>query len=77
MCVKFLAMIGAFIGWQGVFFTIFFSSVLGTLVGLPMKLAKRADVLPFGPYLAAGAVAWIFIGPDLVSWYIGLLRPGM
>jgi prepilin signal peptidase PulO-like enzyme (type II secretory pathway) len=30
--------------------------------------------IPFGPFLAIGAVASAFFGPDIISWYIGLIR---
>ena len=76
--VKFLAMIGAFLGWQAVLFTIFLSSVAGTLVALPLRVVGKAEWssrIPFGPYLALGAVVWLFFGTDLLDWYMGLLRP--
>ena len=71
-------MIGAFLGWQGVLFTIFLSSVTGTLVALPARLfggTEWSSKIPFGPYLALGAVVWLFWGSDLVDWYFGLMRP--
>lgn len=73
--VKLLAMIGALIGWQGVVFTIFCSSVTGTLVGLLLMALSGGGLktrLPFGPFLALGAVAYIFYGPELIDAYLGL-----
>lgn len=73
--VKLLAMIGALIGWQGVIFTIFFSSVIGTLIGLLLMVRSGGTLktkLPFGPFLALGAVAYIFYGPELIDAYLGL-----
>ena len=73
--VKLLAMIGALIGWRGVVFTIFFSSVVGTLVGLLLIMQGGGSLktrLPFGPFLALGAVAYIFFGPELIDAYLGL-----
>ena len=49
--VKFLAMIGAFLGWQAVLFTIFLSSVVGTLVAVPLRVVGRTEwssKIPFG-----------------------------
>ena len=77
--VKFMALIGAFLGWQAVLFTIFLSSVAGTLVAVPLRLMGRTEwssKIPFGPYLALGAVVWLFWGTELVVWYLGLMRPG-
>ena len=75
--VKFIAMIGAFLGWKAVLFTIFSASVIGALFGLFQKLVAReewARPLPFGPYLALGAFLWIFTGPALWIWYLGLFQ---
>jgi leader peptidase (prepilin peptidase)/N-methyltransferase len=77
--VKFMAMIGAFIGWQGILFTLLAASVLGTAMALPARILGKGDSafarIPFGPYLALGATIWVFYGTPLVEWYFGLLRP--
>ncbi|MBF0240850.1 MAG: prepilin peptidase [Desulfamplus sp.] len=75
--IKLLAMIGAAIGWKGVAFTIFCSSLLGTLAGAFIMVAtKKADAklrIPFGPYLAAASVIYIFKGEAIINWYFGIL----
>jgi leader peptidase (prepilin peptidase)/N-methyltransferase len=72
--VKLLAMIGAFIGWQGVLLTIFSASALGTLAGLVTGKGMKMKV-PFGPFLSIGALIHLFFGEAIVSWYLqGLLR---
>jgi len=61
--VKLLAMIGAFTGYKGVFITVFFGSLLGSIIGLTLiflKIKKREDYIPFGPYLSVGAIISIF-----------------
>ncbi len=71
--VKLLAMIGAFIGWQGVIFTIMASSLIGTVVGLAEMIRTRQGLklaIPFGPFLATGAILYIFFGPQLIEWYL-------
>ncbi len=75
--IKLLAMIGALIGWQGVLFTIFAGSVLGCTVGLALMMHTRKTMklaIPFGPFLSAGALLYVFFGPHLVHWYFNLLR---
>lgn len=70
--VKFLACIGAFLGWQAVLFTIFSSSIIGCVAGVAGILISRGkarSVLPFGPYLALGAALWLFGGRELAGWY--------
>lgn len=74
--IKLLAMMGTLMGWKGVIFTIFVSSATGTLVGVPLMLLNRADgklALPYGPFLAAGGVVYLFFGPELIDWYFGIL----
>jgi leader peptidase (prepilin peptidase)/N-methyltransferase len=68
--VKFMACIGAFLGWQSIPFVLFAGSVAGSAAGLAgMFLAKdRSGVrLPFGPFLALGALGWLFGGRD---WFL-------
>lgn len=72
---KLLAMMGAFLGLQAVPFIIFASSLVGTVAGLSIMAAQRKDrhlAIPFGPYLALGAVLYIFCGPQLIQWYLQL-----
>ncbi len=75
--LKFLAAIGAFLGWRAVLFSVFAGSVVGSLVGIvTMLIGKRvwSAKLPFGPYLAAGALGWMFFGEPLLRWYSGILN---
>jgi leader peptidase (prepilin peptidase)/N-methyltransferase len=70
--VKFIAAIGAFLGWQAVFFSVACGSVLGALLGLfSIAFGRRewSAKIPFGPYLAIGALVWIFAGTEIVQWY--------
>lgn len=78
--VKFIAAIGAFLGWQAVLFTIVAASVIGSVVGIAALVAggkKHSLQIPFGPYLAMGALIWMFFGWELVDWYVDLLSPEM
>ena len=76
--LKFLAAIGAFLGWRAVLFSVFAGSLAGSVFGLTtMALGKRSwsAKIPFGPYLALGALVWMFFGAELLAWYAGLLVP--
>ena len=69
-------MIGAFLGWKGVLFTIMASSLIGTVIGVVLMMRSGKDMkmaVPFGPFLATGAIIYIFWGPRLVEWYFNLL----
>ena len=54
--VKFMGMVGAFIGWQGALLTFFVACVLGAILGIALLIRRRNSHIPFGPYLAAGAL---------------------
>jgi leader peptidase (prepilin peptidase) / N-methyltransferase len=74
--VKLIAAIGTFVGWEGILFTIVAASFIGAVYGLgAIALGKRdrSSKIPFGPYLAVGAVIWLFWGNFLESWYQRLL----
>jgi leader peptidase (prepilin peptidase)/N-methyltransferase len=74
--VKFMAAIGAFLGWKAVIFSLMVSSAIGSVVGLTLiALGRRQSRLPYGPYIAMAAAIWIFAGPQMVSWYQRLISP--
>jgi len=71
--IKLLAMIGAFTGWKGVIVTLLLGSFIGALVGVVVIAAKGKGSrfkIPFGPFLAGGAVVHIFYGSQLLDWYV-------
>ncbi len=75
--VKLLAMIGAFLGWRAIPVTLMIASLTGTALGLALMLGRgegRQMAIPFGPFLAAGAVVALFVGEPLMQWYLGLTR---
>lgn len=72
--VKMLAMIGAFLGWKAVLVTLVLSSISGAILGLALIAAQRGGMklaLPFGTFLAVGAVAAMLAGDPLIAWYSG------
>jgi leader peptidase (prepilin peptidase) / N-methyltransferase len=73
--VKMLAMIGAFLGWKLVLVTLVLSSVAGSLIGLLVILIKRGGMkyaLPYGTFLALGALIASLAGEQIVNWYVSL-----
>ena len=70
--------VGALFGPVAVLVTLILSSVFGSIVGVAMvalsktKFGKFVEI-PYGPYICLGCLAWMFYGPELVSWYIHLL----
>ena len=74
--IKLLAMIGAFLGWKGVLFTLMASSLIGTAVGIVVMMRSGKGMkmaVPFGPFLSMGAIIYIFLGPQLIEWYFNFI----
>lgn len=73
---KLAAMIGAFLGWPIGAVAILLGVFVGGIAGLfllALRLRGRREHIPFGPALAAGAVAAMWWGPQLLHWYVGRL----
>jgi leader peptidase (prepilin peptidase)/N-methyltransferase len=71
--IKLIAMLGAFLGWHAVLVTIFLAAVLGASVGLALILLRRKgrrEPLPFGPFLALGALLAMVWGETILTWYV-------
>jgi leader peptidase (prepilin peptidase)/N-methyltransferase len=72
--IRLAAMLGAFLGWKVLIFSLFLASFLGGIIGLILLgtgLRGRKDPIPFGPFLAAGGAAGMFFGERVVRWYLG------
>jgi leader peptidase (prepilin peptidase)/N-methyltransferase len=74
--VNMLAMIGAFLGWKGVLVTLVVATLTGAVVGIALMVGGRLGMrskLPFGVFLALGALVTLFAGDWLVALYAGTL----
>ncbi len=72
---KLAAMLGAWLGWQGLLLSILLASFLGAIGGglsVLLKRLNRRQPIPFGPFLAFGAGISIFFGNALIYGYLSL-----
>jgi len=75
--VKMLAMIGAFLGWPLMILTLVFASFAGSIVGVALIASGRGNLqaaLPFGTFLAMGAVVAAAAGDPILDWYLAFYR---
>lgn len=75
--VKMLSMIGAFLGWELMLVTLILASFAGSIIGVGVIAMGRGGMkaaLPFGTFLAVGALIAAVAGDALVDWYIGFYR---
>lgn len=74
--IKLLAWIGAILGLSSIPFVVMFSSIVGSVVGILVAVRSKEGLksgIPFGPYLALGALAYIFVGEEIIQWYLSLV----
>ncbi|MGF1570370.1 MAG: prepilin peptidase [Nodosilinea sp.] len=75
---KLAAMLGAWLGWPGVLLSSFLACVVGAIVGggaMALQLISRRQPMPFGPFLAIGAMITVFWGEALLGAYRALFFP--
>ncbi|HDZ62180.1 MAG TPA: prepilin peptidase, partial [Nitrospirae bacterium] len=71
--IKMMAMVGGFLGWKGVILTTFLGSLFGSVIGILLIIMKGREWgsrIPFGPYLAAGAIICLFSGQEIMNWFL-------
>lgn len=76
--VKLMAMLGAFLGWKGVLLTLLVACFAGAFIGIALKAVSGSSYVPFGPFLAIGAMLVLLFRAELLwailVWYPGLIR---
>lgn len=75
--VKFMAAIGAFLGWQAALFSLLASSIIGAIIGVTLILMRKQEWssrLPYGPYIALATVIWVWAGNRLVELWLSAVR---
>jgi leader peptidase (prepilin peptidase)/N-methyltransferase len=74
--VKMMLMVGAFLGWQLTLLVIFAGSLLGSIGGLMLVWLRGGELrkteIPFGVFLGIASIVAVFIGRELITWYVGL-----
>ncbi|UQZ37461.1 prepilin peptidase [Paenibacillus sp. PK3_47] len=75
--VKLFALLGLVVGFPGVLLAFLTACLLGTLVGGTLQLTgtvKRGQPVPFGPWLAVGALLAYGYGSQIISGYLSLIH---
>lgn len=76
--IKLLAMIGAWLGYRSILAVVVISSAAGSVIGLLVMAAKKKNAktaIPFGPFLALGALIYLFWGPSIQHFLLPDLEP--
>lgn len=78
--IKLLAWLGSLLGWKSIPFIILASSVFGSIVGLMLSRKNEEGLktmIPFGPFLAFGALLYLFGLKSVGVWYVDLFFPAL
>lgn len=70
--LELLAFIGAFVGLWGCWITLMIASTVGAFIGIVYLLyhrKKESIALPFGPFLAVGAMLFVFFEQAIISYF--------
>jgi leader peptidase (prepilin peptidase) / N-methyltransferase len=74
--VKFAPTLGMALGWLswpvlavGFFLAFLLGGVVGIVAMLVLRLGRKAAI-PFGPWLAAGALLGVLVGSPIADWYL-------
>lgn len=73
--IKLLGWIGAVLGLSAIPVVLLFASLWGSFVGVSLMLIRRSGLktaIPFGPYLALGALFYLFFGELTLKWYLNM-----
>ena len=65
--VKLLAMIGAFLGWQGAMLTFFLAPFFGIIIGIINLIVKKDHTIPYGPFLSLAAIIALFWQTKIIN----------
>jgi len=76
--VHLIIMLAMFLNWPAILLTIFLSAFAGSIGGTIAKLIQKKTnwrfEIPYGPYIAAGAIVAYFAGPGIIAWYLSFYQ---
>ncbi len=66
--VKLLTMVGAFLGWKLALLTFFIAPVFGSIIGIILKVKRKAEIIPYGPHLSLATFVALLWGQRILDW---------
>lgn len=74
--IKLYGIIGLILGLKMTLISLFFASIIGTILGIlliNLKVLNKEKMIPFGPFIAIGSLVTYFYGYEIINWYLNLL----
>ncbi len=75
--IKLAFLMGLLLGFPYILVALFFSFLIGAIIGIGLILAKRKTMkseVPFGPFLVTGTFVVLFLGQRIIQWYLNLFN---
>lgn len=75
--IKLAFLMGLILGWPGILVALFLAFLIGALVGLGLIIRRKKTLksqIPFAPFLVVGTFVALFLGRDIINWYLGLIN---
>jgi prepilin signal peptidase PulO-like enzyme (type II secretory pathway) len=73
--IKLAFLMGLILGWPNILVALFSAFFIGAIIGLGLIIAGKKQLsseVPFGPFLVTGTFLAIFLGEQLINWYLNL-----
>ena len=73
--IKLAFLMGLFLSFPNILVALFFSFFIGAIIGLGLITAKKKTLkseVPFGPFLVTGTFLAMFLGEQIINWYLNL-----
>jgi len=74
--VKLVAVAGFFVGWINVLISVYLGFIIAFIIMMILiRLKKRetSDLIPFGPFIAMGIILFLFVGEEIIQFYLSLV----
>jgi leader peptidase (prepilin peptidase) / N-methyltransferase len=74
--VKLGFLLGLFLGWPKIIPGLFLAFFIGAIMGVGAIIIgkkKMSSEVPFGPFLVGGAFIALFLGQNIINWYVSLI----
>ncbi|SFD61923.1 leader peptidase (prepilin peptidase) / N-methyltransferase [Bacillus sp. OV194] len=75
--IKLMGVLGIVLGWKASLLAFMLATLFGAVLGvtgLALKLVKRGQPIPFGPYIVLGTLVSYFFYHEIINWYFQLMN---
>ena len=78
--IKLMFAAGFLLGWKGILTAFLIGLFVGAAIGIVLLIRRKKggkEHMPFGPSLCVGLMVTVFVGPQIVDWYLNMVKSMM